>query len=138
MLQQRESFKGLLLNSYILSTCDTLLTIYLPGESHHIGAVMKVWCYNIQFLVSATQSKILTEGLYQYTILYLFVTVIHNAQHSKKNWSAQPGNLLVHSKLLSLVHQLEMHFFPQGCAQKCISKQSTRLVTCEYTSKFPS
>ena len=39
-----------------------------------------------------------------------------NSVHSKKNWSAQLGNLLVHSELTSLVHYLEMHFCAQGCA----------------------
>ena len=44
--------------------------------------------------------------------------VLHkNLQHSHKNWSAQLGNLLVHSQLTFLVHYPELHFCAQGCAQ---------------------
>ena len=39
----------------------------------------------------------------------LRVTSDLDALHSKKNWSAQLGNLLVHSELTSLVHYLEIN-----------------------------
>ena len=115
--------------------------------------------------------------------------MLFNGHHSKKNWSAQLGNLLAHSELFNKpctllgnallcarlcitwtpqvlghlsaqeVHKFvwikcklpeDVHFLctqvskdlkcPSGahpCAQKSISKQCTRLVNPECTSKFP-
>ena len=36
--------------------------------------------------------------------------------NTAKNWSAQLGNLLVHSEVTSLVHYQELHLYAQGCA----------------------
>ena len=50
------------------------------------------------------------------TCIIMQFAVMHYYAHSKKNWSAQFENLLVHSELMSLVHYLEMPFCVQGCA----------------------